>query len=108
MDAKLLKKQADKAKADAEQARQLAEHKADKAEGLDSYGAPEKAGVERSEAEGLQQTAHEYEQQAAALEAMIETAHKRVEQLNAEEEQLHSEYDAKLKAIDDERRKLLG
>lgn len=108
MDARILRDEADKARAEAESLKLLAEHKADKAEGLEGFGSPEKADLERREMKNLQDSAEEYEKKAAALEAMLVTAHKRVEQLNAEEERIRSEYESKLKAIESERNQLLG
>lgn len=107
-DVKILRDQADKARGEAETLRRLAAKKSEKADGLDSYGAPEKAGVERGAAKGLENTAQEHEEQAKALEVMIEAAHKRVDELNAQEAALRKEYDDRLSAIDKERRQILG
>lgn len=108
MDVKILRDQADKARGEAETMRRLAAKKSEKADGLEDYGAPEKAGVERGAAEGLENSAQAREEEAKGLEVLIEQAHKRVEELNAQEVSVRKEYEDKLSAIDKERHQLLG
>ncbi len=108
MDAKLLRDEADKARSEAESLKLLVTKKSDKADGLDSYGAPDRAELERKEAQQLQDAADEQEKKAHALDAMVEEAHKKARELDAKEDNVRKEYEAQLKAIDDERRSILG
>ena len=108
MNARVLREEAERARAEAESLERLVAHKSDKASGLDSYGAPDKAEIERREAQQLQESAEEYRQKAAGLDAEAEAVHRRADELKAQEDQVRQEYEAKLKSIADERHSLLG
>jgi hypothetical protein len=108
MDARQLRHEADRKRAEAEQRRKIAERKRQDASGHHDIGLDYKADVEEREVQALDEEANRLEQQAAQLTAQFDAAVAAGLALQEREKAIKREYEQKLKDIEDEKRRLLG
>lgn len=108
MDAKSLRREVEKRRADAAQRRRIAERKQQDASGHHAIGLDAKAEVEERENQALLEEADRLEQQAAQLDATAAAAIAAAAALQHKEDELKKELEHKIDDLEKERRRLLG
>lgn len=108
MDAKSLRREIDKKRADAEQRRRLASRKSQDASGHHAIGLDTKAEVEEREIQALTEEADRLDQQAAQLDAQASAVVAAAVALEHKENEIKKELEHKIDDLEKERRRLLG
>lgn len=108
MDAKFLRREAQKLRMNANQDHRFAEKKEQTVEALKREGDDSRASVAEHEVASLSQGAQALELEALALERQAEAKEQEAEQLDAQERELRQNFEQELKRIEDKRRELLG
>lgn len=108
MDAKSLRREVDKKRAEAAQRRRIADRKKQDASGHHAIGLDTKAEAEERETQVLLEEADRLEQQAVQLDATAAAAIAAAAALQHKENELKKELEHKIDDIEKERRRLLG
>ena len=108
MDAKSLRREIDKKRAEAERRRQLAGRKVQDASGHHAIGLDTKAEVEEREIQSLTEQADRLDQEAAQLDATVAAVVAAAVAIEHREKELKKELEHKIDDLEKERRRLLG